>query len=488
MLDLNLLLLVFSYLNTAATSATRSRQIDTNSTLFFPILTTTANTTPLLRSKHDLQSSSRALRAAQISNLSGSALLKTTGSSFLAEITLGSQTFLSVVDTGSSDTWIARSDFTCVDIITNATKPQSKCYFGGTYTPDNQFHQIANENFNITYGDGEYLTGPVGTISVTLANVRVPSQQVSLATLAAWEGDGQTSGIIGLAYPALTAAYPGTDPRVDKYCKPGATPQNSGCNQVEYSSLTNTIFFSERLTAPVFALALSRDESNSGNGGYLSIGGIPPLDLVGVKSGVFASTPIKVLPGDSKFRYYLISIDGLVMLPAGTPLPAEGASKLGVEVRSKGSGRRPRPHPHTSSFSNAVTPSSLPVTPNSQADYILDSGTTLSFFPSQMTTKYNAMFNPPATLDPYTGFWLVKCGSSPPPLGVKIGGQVFFHNGKELVKQFDATRCVSGIQDSGRLGGVNILGDVFLDNVLAVFDLTQGNSKVWFAGRRDYMS
>lgn len=81
----------------------------------------------------------------------------------------------------------------------------------------------------------------------------------------------------------------------------------------------------------------------------------------------------------------------------------------------------------------------------------------------------------------------MNCGSSAPPLGVKIGGQVFFHNGTDLVKRYDATRCISGIQDSARIG-VNILGDVFLDNVLAVFDLTRGGSRVWFAGRRDYQS
>lgn len=108
---------------------------------------------------------------------------------------------------------------------------------------------------------------------MTLAGITVPQQEIALAQQAAWQGDGVTSGIIGLAYPALTAAYPGTDPRLDVYCSPGG--RNPKCNQVQYSSLTDNMFFKQRLTRPIFALALSRDESRSGSGGYLTIGGIP---------------------------------------------------------------------------------------------------------------------------------------------------------------------------------------------------------------------
>ena len=71
---------------------------------------------------------------------------------------------------------------------------------------------------------------------------------------------------------------------------------------------------------------------------------------------------------------------------------------------------------------------------------------------------------------------------------MKIGGTVFWHNSNDMVKLYDyeGTMCIMGVQDSGRLGGVNILGDVFLNNVLAVFDL--GVGAVRFAGRRGYQS
>ncbi|KAK5089336.1 hypothetical protein LTR70_007133 [Exophiala xenobiotica] len=461
---------------------------------------TTSRTISLRRSPHDLQHSSRALRkrATHLTASSdvegpgllqaGSTFLRATGASFLAEISFGSQTFLSVVDTGSSDTWIVHNDFTCVDIITNQAIPRDRCYFGPQYQPGDEFRQIPDANFNITYGDGEYLTGPVGTLPVTLADIRVSSQQVSLPNLAAWQGDGVTSGIIGLAYPALTAAYPGTNPHLDRYCRPGGQLQN--CNQIVYSSLINTMFFEQKLTAPIFALALSRDESNSGNGGYLSIGGIPDLNTVGVKSPEFASTPIRILPQDDQFRYYLINIDGLVMLPAGTPIPedsrwqAQYAENLTNMTTAEGNITSSTPAANDTSFNSTsrAFPTSEPTS------YILDSGTTLSFLPSNLIYRYANMFRPPARFDPSTGFYFVDCQAQVPPLGVKIGGKVFWHKSMDLIKQYDyaGTTCILGVQDSGRLGGVNILGDTFLGNVLAVFDLGEG--VVRFAGRREYSS
>ena len=459
----------------------------------------TVRTIPLRRSLHDLQHSSQALRkrATHLSESSdvGSAnplraasiFLRATGVSFLAEISFGSQTFLSVVDTGSSDTWIVHSDFTCVDIYTNQIIPRERCYFGAQYQPGNEFKKIPDENFNITYGDGEYLTGPVGMLPVTLAEIRVPSQQVSLPDLAAWQGDSLTSGIIGLAYPALTANYPSIDPHVDQYCAPGLPKQY--CNQAVYSSLINTIFFEQKITAPIFALALSRDESNSGNGGHLSIGGIPDLDMIGVNNPEFASTPIRVLPRDDQFRYYLIIIDGLVTLPAGTPIFEDGrwyaqsANFTNTTITFLNS-TSPGPN-HTSSTTRAPPPNTGAT---DSTAYIVDSGTTLSFLPSNAVRQYASTFEPPAHFDRSTGFYFVDCNAKVPSLGVKIGGTIFWHNNKDMIKVYDdvGMTCIMGAQDSGRLGGVNILGDVFLNNVLAVFDLGMG--VVRFAGRTGYKS
>lgn len=405
----------------------------------------------LKRSAADHQLSSRALRTGR---LRGQAVLKATGSTFLAPVKVGGQTFYSVVDTGSSDTWVIPSNFTCADPVTDQIRPASQCYFGRTYTPDSDFQSIADQNFNITYGDGEYLQGGYGDATITLADIRVTQQRIALPTTAAWYGDGTTSGVVGLAYPALTAAYPGIDGTTDRYCYAG-TPVNQ-CNQIEYSPLLHNIFFRDRLTLPVFALALSRDVSSVGHGGYLSIGGVPNTALPGVNSSSsWASTPVRMLPTDNTFRYYVISVDGLVFGAPTHSLPRPNRTNPPIVIGSAGK------------------------------HYILDSGTTLNFFSSYQAALYNSKFQPPGVQDRSSGFYLVPCNAIPPLIGIKIGGTVFYHNPKDLIRTFGAGQCISGIQDRGSLG-VNILGDVFLNNVVVLFDLRA--NMVRFSARPYYQS
>ena len=124
------------------------------------------------------------------------------GEEFATTVTFGTETFEAIVDTGSSDTWLVETGFKCVNVSNSAPLPEADCSFGPTYNVTDTFKKIPNENFNITYGDGEFLTGIVGYEEVTLAGLKV-KQEVALVNYAAWEGDGTTSGLIGLAYPAL---------------------------------------------------------------------------------------------------------------------------------------------------------------------------------------------------------------------------------------------------------------------------------------------
>lgn len=102
--------------------------------------------------------------------------------------------------------WVVETGFECINFDTGKETTESECAFGPYYTADSTFVQTADENFNIEYGDGEYLTGIIGTETVTLAGIEVTDQTIALATIAAWEGDGTTSGLTGLAYPALYAS------------------------------------------------------------------------------------------------------------------------------------------------------------------------------------------------------------------------------------------------------------------------------------------
>jgi aspergillopepsin I len=104
------------------------------------------------------------------------------GVEFLTQITFGTTAVDVIVDTGSSDTWLIQSNFKCVD-ASGTAQAQSACNFGPTYPGTFGSNKIPNANFNISYGDGEFVTGDFGTEDITLAGITVPSQTVSAKIL-----------------------------------------------------------------------------------------------------------------------------------------------------------------------------------------------------------------------------------------------------------------------------------------------------------------
>lgn len=104
------------------------------------------------------------------------------------------------------------------DLPSSYPEPQSECAFGTTgfdQSKSTTFTDDPNKNFNISYGDGEFLTGTVAFETVTVGGMTVKNQEIGLVTDAAWLGDGINSGLLGLAYSGLTSVYNGTDPDDD---------------------------------------------------------------------------------------------------------------------------------------------------------------------------------------------------------------------------------------------------------------------------------
>ncbi|OAP57123.1 hypothetical protein AYL99_07860 [Fonsecaea erecta] len=338
------------------------------------------------------------------------------GVAFLANITFGTQEFPVVIDTGSSDTWLVKAGFTCVNRTTNATLPASTCGFGSRgYVPDDNFSEIPDENFYTSYGDGEYLYGTLGLERVTFAGIEIQNQEVGLPLLAAWSGDGLSSGLAGLAYSSLTNAYPGTNSSNDKISAGNVTGDN-----LPYSAIMNSIFV-DNLAPPMFSLALSRSSANISAGGVLAIGGIPHPDDPSINAtGSFASS--------SSLVYH------------------------GVNATSR--------------------------------QYIVDSGTSLMYVPTQDSEHINSLFDPPATVE--GGLYLVDCNATAPYVGVQIGDKVFELNPEDLIQNqhIPGGICVSGIQTAST--SLHILGDTFLNNVLAVFDV--GATEMAFSPRPFYTS
>lgn len=125
------------------------------------------------------------------------------GEEFAVSMTFGTQTFDVILDTGSSDTWVVEKGFECLSESNDQKISQASCGFGKAYTIDSTFSKIANEKFSISYEDGESLQGVMGTEKITVAGITVNKQTIALATSAAWQGDGTSSGLTGFAYPAM---------------------------------------------------------------------------------------------------------------------------------------------------------------------------------------------------------------------------------------------------------------------------------------------
>ncbi|KAK3077782.1 hypothetical protein LTS18_009323, partial [Coniosporium uncinatum] len=255
--------------------------------------------------------------------------------------------------------------------------------------------------------------------------------QIALVDYAFWAGDGTASGLLGLAYPALTSAYAGTDP----------TLNNVNRTRIEYTPLF-TNMYQQGLFDSVFSLAIERGEG--ANKGNIAFGGLPPVRFV----PSFASTPIEVVqlvPFDeaaTEFSFYTINIDGF-RFESGSVRPVNDLS------------------------------------------FIVDSGTSLNYLPTVIARNVNALFDPPAQLVRNQGAFFVPCNATPPDFGIEIGGKVFWIDSADMINQqnidLNTGYCVTGINDGG--AGPYILGDVFLANVVAVFDV--GAAQMRFAPRQN---
>jgi hypothetical protein len=339
---------------------------------------------------------------------------------YVVNVTIGHETRVLILDTGSSDTWVIEPNYACFNQTTYAVVNHSVCDFGPGLSPSDNFQQIPDVNLNATYGQGTTINGILGYETLNLAGLDITEQEIGYGTDLYWPGygDGTTSGILGMAFGNLTSQYSGTNFSADVL----ADVEN-------YSPVAQTIIFGENLTEPYFSLELSRAgrNSSSGFGGYLETGAVPDFSIPG-----WASVPMEAwhLPNTStnKFYWYVISIDGTV--DGGSFYPAYTTYK-----------------------------------------FIVDSGTTLLYLPGSDAARINAQFDPPAQI--IDGLYAVQCNASiPQNVGLQIGGITFLINSQDLINlsPFVPGYCITGIQDGDTFGDdIYILGDVFLVNALTVF-------------------
>lgn len=378
------------------------------------------------------------------------------GSVFLAPVTIGGQQFNVVIDTGSSDPWIADKDFTCVDPKTNGMISEADCYFGPLYdrTASGTYERLPDRSLNLSYADGETLNGLMGRESFTMGGITFPSQEFGMVDYAAWYGDGVSSGLIGFAYRTLTSMYPGEDPKAAVAGK-----------AFKYNPFFDNLY-RNNITAPVFSMALTRDPQRTGQGGVMALGGVPNIPY----APTWISAPI--LPvgingtsGEINYQFYTVTVDGFSI-----------SSDQSAQFAPIPDARR---NPRKTALRGPRDPQNVN---SSRVDAIVDSGTTLVYLSDELAAAVAAAFTPPGGLDDELGLYTVPCGAKPPIFGASIGGKVFNVNPEDLSLQVSEDKCISGVQ--GNHGGLWILGDVWMKAMLCVFDL--GANRMGFAGRQYY--
>lgn len=206
--------------------------------------------------------------------------------------------------------------------------------------------------------------------------------------------------------------------------------------------------YTDGLVSPLFSLAILRNIS--GDSGYLALGGLPPVNI----SGDFTSTPILITTIDgypNTYDFYTINIEGISI----NGRTARGSS--------------------------------------SATQYIVDSGTTLNYFPTRIADAVNAAFVPPAVYDEDEGAYIVDCEATAPSLGIAINGTTFYTNPLDMILLAGTDEdgndvCITGIDDGGSDAAedVYILGDTFQKNVVTVFDVGAGELR--FVAREYYPS
>ncbi len=419
-----------------------------------------------------------------------------------------SQTFVSYIDTGSSDTFAVSKNFACLGAQTQtagvdvdgyeyaataassrSALSQASCRFGPLYDTDQgNFSNITTQAFSISYfPEMESLAGSMVLAPITVGGLTVPQQQVAVVESAVWTGDGIASGLLGLSYPALTAAQnrrtglpaPAYVPFFTNLARQGA---NSSSNSSSSSSSSSDPEAAR--AAAVFALAVDRVPHGTPfwkAAGMLALGGLVPASYY---EGNFTSVPIEppwTLPATSSLRAFYATTVQVVYGPPGT----NGTYGAG------GTGTTPATAAHLSSSPSFQT--------------IVDSGTAPNFVPSGAAAAINRLFDPPATFNKTLNYYTVDCNAKAPYVAFRIGGgqtvagrpaatgcgvlmpvdpQDMIVRSLNGLPGFDDV-CFSSVADGGsQYNGQLIIGSTWQRSYVVVYD--QGRSMLHFAKRRPY--
>ncbi|KAJ9131109.1 Acid protease [Pleurostoma richardsiae] len=380
------------------------------------LLTQTFPTPPDLAGRDEPPGVGRALKSA----LLGQAF-------YLTDVQASGQHFWLRIDTQATETWFVKDNFVCLDCSYREV-PYSQCGFGPGLRGKLSGGLLPDRVLGVLVGEYEkcqpWLNGDMGFSDLTFAGITLPEQQVGIANEGTWDGDGVSSGVLGLGLPGLFTSHHGD---IHLRCGLGSL--------ADYSPVVNTM--GSHLQQQVFSLSLSRDDDQS----FLAVGGIPPE----VKTGPFVATPILKTFGlneapDDYFHYF-------------------------IQVESMWLN-------NTSGGSNSTTTDEM---------FIVNSDFRANQLPYKLAEFMNSGFSPPAY--PIGDTWFVECGASAPSVGVQIGGQVLWADPRSMlrpeIKHRNSGWCATGIE--AVYGPPYVLGESFMQGLVSVFDV--GSKEMRFAQR-----
>lgn len=82
---------------------------------------------------------------------------------YIFKIKVNGEEFPMIPDTGSSDTWLVQSNYTCLNLTTRQPLPHSSCGFGPLYNGTFPNGTVPGQRLSISYLDGASgLAGPMG--------------------------------------------------------------------------------------------------------------------------------------------------------------------------------------------------------------------------------------------------------------------------------------------------------------------------------------
>ncbi|KAE8380140.1 aspartic peptidase domain-containing protein [Aspergillus bertholletiae] len=120
---------------------------------------------------------------------------------FVSPVTVGGQKLVLNFDTGSADFWVM-----------NTGLPKEAQKDRTVYNPSNSstFKKIEGATFNISYGDGSYAYGGVGTDTVDVGGAVVKDQAFGIpdTVSGAFIQDATSNGLVGLGFSSLNTFKP----------------------------------------------------------------------------------------------------------------------------------------------------------------------------------------------------------------------------------------------------------------------------------------